>query len=159
MLESLTTPKRLNNMGWRQNRYNKKSAKQMGWHPSWFAPHLLECNDELTIYVKAFQTKHELTPDGLVGPATFRRILAQRELDQEKPQNHILVNGELRSIDWDVKIDLIKPGAFKKISSNREPSMLVTHWDVCTSAEKCKRVLEAKNISTHLDGLKKKTYK
>ena len=149
MLESLTTPKRLNNMGWRQNRYNKRSAKQMGWHPSWFAPHLLECNDELTIYVKAFQTKHELTPDGLVGPTTFRRILAQRELDQEKPQNHILVNGELRSIDWDVKIDLIKPGAFKKISSNREPSMLVTHWDVCTSAEKCKRVLEAKNISTH----------
>jgi hypothetical protein len=25
----------------------------------------------------------------------------------------------------------------------------VTHWDVCTSAESCKRVLEKKNISTH----------
>ena len=27
--------------------------------------------------------------------------------------------------------------------------MIVTHWDVCTSAEKCKRVLEARGISTH----------
>jgi N-acetyl-anhydromuramyl-L-alanine amidase AmpD len=27
--------------------------------------------------------------------------------------------------------------------------MIVTHWDATTSAEKCKRVLQARNISTH----------
>ena len=27
--------------------------------------------------------------------------------------------------------------------------MIVTHWDACTSAAKCKRVLQARSISTH----------
>jgi N-acetyl-anhydromuramyl-L-alanine amidase AmpD len=46
-------------------------------------------------------------------------------------------------------MDFIKPGAFKKYRGIRNPNMIVTHWDVCTSAEKCKRVLEARGISTH----------
>ena len=47
---------------------------------------------------------------------TFRRILSDREyqLEFEKSKNHILVNGKKVPIDWDVKLDLIKPGAFKK---------------------------------------------
>ena len=49
-----------------------------------------------------------------------------------------------------MKIDLIKPGAYKKCKLNsRAPTMIVTHWDATTSASKCKRVLEARNISTH----------
>lgn len=138
-------------MNWFKIHYNKKSAKKHGWHPNWFAPYLTDFNNELIDEVVSFQTDHDLKPDGLVGPMTFRRIVADREyhLEFEKSKNHILVNGEKLPIDWDVKLDLIKPGAFRKYRGSRKPNMIVTHWDVCTSAEKCKRVLEARNISTH----------
>ena len=115
-------------MGWRVNRYNKKSSKKLGWHPNWFADHLEEFNDELTLYVKAFQAKHDLEVDGYVGPMTFRRVSTERELREEKLENYILVNGQKHAVDWDVKIDLIKPGAFKKVRNERKPSMIVTHW-------------------------------
>ena len=42
-------------MGWKRNRYNKKSSAKFGWHPSWFAQHLKEFNDELATYVQGFQ--------------------------------------------------------------------------------------------------------
>ena len=136
-------------MGWRHNVYNKKTAKKLGWHPSWFASHLNEFNDELTLYVKAFQSKHDLKVDGFVGTMTFRRLLSSRELEEDQFDNYILVNDEKHVMDWDVKIDRIKAGAFKKVRKERSPSMIVTHWDVCTSAQKCKSVLQARNISTH----------
>ena len=136
-------------MNWRTKRYNKKSAAKNGWHPSWFAAHLTEFDDRLLKEIKIFQTEHDLDVDGFVGPATFRRLLTSRELHEEPSENNLLINGEYVPIDWDVKIDLIKPGAFKKVNSKRKPTMIVTHWDVCTSAAKCKRVLEARNISTH----------
>lgn len=136
-------------MGWKRNRYNKKSSSKFGWHPSWFAQHLKEFNDELAVYVQGFQFRHNLKTDGYVGPATFRRMTLSKELQEEKTDNYILMNGKRHPIDWDVKIDFIKPGAFKKMRTTREPTMVVTHWDVCTSAEKCKRVLEARDISTH----------
>ena len=138
-------------MSWFKKHYNKKSAKKHGWHPNWFAPYLTDFNNELIDEIINFQTEHDLKPDGLVGPMTFRRILSDREyqLEFEKSKNHILVNGKKVPIDWDVKLDLIKPGAFKKYRGSRKPNMVVTHWDVCTSAEKCKRVLEARDISTH----------
>jgi hypothetical protein len=138
-------------MNWFKIHYNKKSAKKHGWHPNWFAPYLTDFNNELIDEIVNFQTEHDLKPDGLVGPMTFRRILSNREyqLEFEKSKNHILANGEKVPIDWDVKLDLIKPGAFRKYRGARKPNMIVTHWDVCTSAEKCKRVLEARNISTH----------
>jgi hypothetical protein len=136
-------------MGWKRNRYNKKSSSKFGWHPAWFAPHLDDFNDELAIYVQGFQFRHNLETDGYVGPMTFRRLDLSREMQEEKTNNYILINGARHPIDWDVKLDLIKPGAFKKMRSIRNPSMVVTHWDVCTSAKKCKRVLEARDISTH----------
>ena len=137
-------------MNWRTKRYNKKSAAKNGWHPSWFAAYLTEFDDRLLRAIKLFQTEHDLDVDGFVGPATFRRLLTSRELkDDNMTEAGLLINGEYVPINWDVKIDLIKPGAFKKVRSKRKPTLVVTHWDVCTSASKCKRVLEAKNISTH----------
>lgn len=137
-------------MNWWARRYNKRSATKNGWHPSWFVPNLVEFDEHLSREIKKFQTEHDLDADGLVGPATFRRLLASRELENDGPnENSLLINGQYLPVDWDVKIDLIKPGAFKKVRNKRKPSMIVTHWDVCTSASKCKRVLEAKNISTH----------
>lgn len=137
-------------MSWFKNRYNKKSAKKHGWHPSWFAPFLSDFNEELIDEVIKFQVQYDLKPDGLVGPVTFRRLLASRELNEQiTEENYIIINGDHVPIEWDVTIDLIKPGAFRKNRHKRKPNMIVTHWDACTSAKKCKYVLEARNISTH----------
>ena len=34
-------------MSWFKKRYNKRSAKKYGWHPSWFAAYLTDFNQEL----------------------------------------------------------------------------------------------------------------
>ena len=78
-------------MNWRTKRYNKKSAAKNGWHPSWFAAHLTEFDDRLLKEIKIFQTEHDLDVDGLVGPATFRRLLTSRELHEEPSENNIFV--------------------------------------------------------------------
>jgi hypothetical protein len=137
-------------LGWYKNRYNKRSANKHGWHPSWFAAYLTDFDDELLDEVVKFQVEHDLKPDGMVGPVTFRRLLADRELQESAlEEKYIIINGTYVPIDWDVTIDLIKPGAFRKNRHTRKPNMIVTHWDACTSAKKCKYVLEARNISTH----------
>jgi len=134
-------------MNWRINRYNKKSAKKYGWHPSWFDRHLTDFDTELIECIKWFQLIHDLEVDGMVGPMTFRRALSTRDLETSK--NYILVDGQHIDIDWDVKIDLMPKNCFKTWRKEREPNMIVTHWDATTSAEKCKRVLQARGISTH----------
>ncbi len=138
-------------MSWRKNRYNKRSAKKFGWHPSWFGDNLIEFDNNLISCIVAFQHEHDLKPDGLVGPVTFRRLLSERDLqDLEDSKNYILINGAKKEINWDVKINLIKPGCYrKKNPGQRDVNMIVTHWDATTSADRCKRVLEARNISTH----------
>lgn len=137
-------------MNWFKRRYNSISAKKHGWHPSWFASYLLHFDNELIDEIVKFQVAHDLKPDGLVGPMTFRRLVTSQESKQEeKSESFILISGKHVPINWDVKIDLIKPGAYKKQRGERKPNMIVTHWDACTSASSCKRVLEARNISTH----------
>ena len=138
-------------MTWFKRYYNRVSAKKHGWHPSWFAPYLSEFDNELQDAIVKFQVEHDLKPDGLVGPVTFRRLVTNRELQLEnkKPESYILIDGQPVSIAWDVEIDLIKPGAYKKYNGTRKPRMIVTHWDACTSAASCKKVLEKRNISTH----------
>ena len=134
-------------MSWRINRYNKKSSIKHGWHPSWFDKNLNDFNSELIDCVKMFQAFHDLKTDGMVGPVTFRRILSARDL--EEPENYILINDKRVEIDWDVKIDLMPSNCYKTYRKDRKPNMIVTHWDATTSAEKCKRVLQARKISTH----------
>tara|TARA_R100000008_G_scaffold85824_1_gene76792 strand:+ start:127 stop:975 length:849 start_codon:yes stop_codon:yes gene_type:complete len=134
-------------MSWRINRYNKKSSRKYGWHPSWFDDHLTKFNLELIESIKWFQIEHDLKADGMVGPITFRRLLSDRDL--KKTKNHILVNDRYIEIDWDVKIDLMPNNCYRTWKGLRKPNMIVTHWDATTSAEKCKRVLQARKISTH----------
>jgi len=140
-------------MGWRINWYNKRSAKKYGWHPFWFGA--TEFDQVLEIRVRDFQRRHGLDDDGMVGPKTYRRVLTQvnRFNEQEKTEKNtkgILCNGVIKKIDWeDTKIDLIKPGCYKKYKSERKPTMIVTHWDATLSAAMCKKILEKKEISTH----------
>tara|TARA_R110000751_G_scaffold275260_1_gene376097 strand:+ start:856 stop:1704 length:849 start_codon:yes stop_codon:yes gene_type:complete len=134
-------------MSWLVNNYNKKSSKRYGWHPSWFGDHLNSFDKDLIGAIKWFQVQNELAVDGKVGPSTFRRVLASRDL--KKTENYIVVNDCCIAIDWDVKIDLMPPNCYKQSRKERTPNMIVTHWDATTSADKCKRVLQARNISTH----------
>ena len=140
-------------MSWWKIRYNKKSAKKYDWAPFWFGAtqfdqYLVEC-------IKGFQRDHGLTADGLCGPETYRRAytyLEARVKPEEESDNSsfILCDGEKVKIDWDkVKIDPIKSGCYKNISSHRTPTMVVTHWDATLSAKSCKNILEKKGISTH----------
>ena len=64
-------------MSWFKNRYNKKSAKKLGWEPSWFGAS--EFDGKLVDGIKEFQSEHDLKADGMCGPMTFHRIVATRE--------------------------------------------------------------------------------
>ena len=134
-------------MNWLLTNYNKRSAKKYGWHPSWFDDHLTEFDSELLDCIIWFQLDHDLKADGMVGPITFRRLLSERDL--KKSKNYILVNNHHIEIDWDVKVDLMPNNCYRTSRRGRKPKMIVTHWDATTSAEKCKRVLQARKISTH----------
>ncbi len=134
-------------MSWLINRYNKRSAKKYGWHPSWFGGALNDFDQNLSEAVKRFQHDHDLSVDGKVGPNTFRRLLAERDLQES--DNFILCDGEQIDIDWDVKIDLLPKNCYRTNRNRRKPNMIVTHWDATTSAERCKRVLQARDISSH----------
>ena len=137
-------------MGWLTNRYNKKTSKKYGWLPSWFDDGVSGFGLDLEKAIKQFQGDHDLSPDGRVGPMTYRRILSAREIaDEEKTTSYILVGGRKIHIDWDVKINLMSNKCYKRWGRQRKPNMIVTHWDVTTSADRCRRVLENRNISTH----------
>ena len=80
-------------MNWFKRHYNRISAKKHGWHPSWFAPYLSEFDNELQDSIIKFQVEHDLKPDGLVGPITYRRLLANRELRLENKKSEQLRGG------------------------------------------------------------------
>lgn len=127
--------------------YNRRSAKKYNWNPSWFGAE--DFNEILINNIIEFQKSHDLKPDGLVGPKTYRRAFTNME-NVPKTKGRILCNGKLVPFDWPkVKIDLLKDSCFKKSKKERIPTMVVTHWDVCLSADSCKKVLEKRNISTH----------
>jgi len=135
--------------------YNKRSSKKLGWLPSWFD--VSTFGEPLQLAIKAFQKGYaDLKADGLCGPSTFRRVKLEREATDAKPAfgDQILIGGKLLHIPWD---NVIVPGedgslaltkGFRK-KKERYINMVITHWDVCTSAAKCHRILAAKGISTH----------
>ena len=61
-------------MSWRKNFYNKRSAKKLGWQPSWFGT--TGFNTELIAKIMAFQEDHDLEADGMCGDMTYRRKIA-----------------------------------------------------------------------------------
>jgi len=135
---------------WRKIRYNKKSSKELGWFPSWLGEDGFDSN--LIDSIIQFQINHDLKPDGLIGTNTYRRLQLKFEMQQDSLEgpNDIVINGKLKPIAWHkVKRDLLPSKCYRTSRKCRKPRVIVTHWDVCTSAESCKRVLEKRNISTH----------
>ncbi len=135
--------------------YNRRSSKKLGWTPQWFG--VEDFGEDLQAAIKDFQSEYEdIKDDGLCGPVTYRRVKLDREATgaRNSPPNTILIGGEFLPIEWD---RVIVPGEEDSLSlskgfrrkKDRYINMVITHWDVCTSAEKCFRVLAGKNISTH----------
>lgn len=143
--------------------YNEASAAKLGWDPSWFGA--ADFEDDLIKKIRTFQRKHGLTPDGLCGPGTFRRIYTERQSNtalikpkvQSKSGNYIVCNGSKIPIEWD-KVVLwdhdggleCKKGTYSSYAGKkRGVTMFVNHWDVCLSAESCAKVIDKRGISVH----------
>ena len=148
-----------------KNFYNEASAKKLGWEPSWFGERYFD--DKLVRAIKKWQRSRGISPDGLCGPMTFRRLWTERQsrIDDYKPpnpsySNYVLYNGEFFPIEWD-KFVLwseqdgleTQPGKYYDYSGRpkRKIRYFVNHWDVCLSSEACARVLNRRGVSIHFN--------
>ena len=134
--------------------YNKKSSKKLGWRPTWFNAQAFD--EDLIEKIKKFQLSHDLKDDGLCGPTTYRRILAQYEANISPLKPHIIIEGNPVQIPWTKTVSLYNNGNmalpksnFKHSRTRKDPTQIVTHFDVCLSAASCKRVLEKRGLSSH----------
>lgn len=144
--------------------YNEASAKKLGWEPSWFGA--VDFEDDLVKKIRKFQRTLGLTPDGLCGPTTFRRIFTEREQNiskiapkvESKSGNYIICNSKKIPINWDKVVLwdepgglICKEGTYSSYAGKpeRKVQMFVNHWDVCLSAESCARVIDKRGISVH----------
>ena len=142
--------------------YNESSAQSLGWDPSWFGARGFD--NALIRKVRVFQRENGLKADGLVGPSTYRRLVAHREA-QEEYDNHveiqegekaILYKGKKFPIKWDKVVLPSDPGGmehdngYKHMKRKRQVSMFVAHWDVCLNSKSCFRVLNKTSRSASI---------
>ena len=146
-----------------KNFYNESSAKNLGWDPTWFGEKYYD--DQLTRAIKKWQRARALTADGLCGPATFRRIWTERQvnIDTYKPKdvkysNYIVYNGEFHKIEWPKVVLWSEKGGLKADKgtyydytgrAKRSARLFVNHWDVCLNSESCLSILNKRGISVH----------
>jgi hypothetical protein len=116
-----------------------------------------EFGEELQNAIREFQGNYQdLKVDGMCGTVTFRRINLERDSQDEGPVcgDNILIGGKLLPIPWDKVVVPGENGSLEltkgfRRKKDRYINMVITHWDVCTSAKKCRYILAAKGISTH----------
>jgi hypothetical protein len=143
--------------------YNEASASKLGWDASWFIPNHFEYDSKLTRAIKEFQREHDLKPDGMCGPNTYRRLLAHiEETKQHNPTSipagseFLYYRGKPIPIKWD-KVSTFKDSGSLKLTGRkrsygtrkRNIKYFVNHWDVCLSSESCVKVLNRRNLSVH----------
>jgi hypothetical protein len=143
--------------------YNKSSATQLGWRPSWFGEKYFD--DKLVRAIKKWQKSNGLAADGLCGPSTFRRVWTERqaEIDEHKPDNvrysnYLVYNGNFIPVEWD-KVVLwsedsgleAKAGNYYDYSgrADRNIRLFVNHWDVCLNSRSCDDILDRRGVSVH----------
>jgi hypothetical protein len=148
-----------------KNFYNAASATKLGWDPSWFGCSYYD--EGLVKAITKWQRKNGLTADGMLGPVSFRRIVAERNSTQTFPPSppspakapsmgRIVHNGREIPIEWGRTILWTDDNGMKVSSYNtvpraneRKPTMFVNHWDACLNSKDCVSVLEKRGISVH----------
>jgi len=142
--------------------YNESSAKSLGWEPSWLGAKAFD--DSLIRKIRAFQRDNGLKPDGLLGPGTFRRLVAHREAQEDydnqveiQPgEKAILYKGKKFPIKWDKVVLPTDDGGmqhdngYQHMKRKRQVSMFVAHWDVCLNSKSCFRVLNKTSRSASI---------
>ena len=142
--------------------YNESSAKSLGWEPSWLGAKAFD--DSLIRKIRAFQRDNGLKPDGLLGPGTFRRLVAHREAQEDydnqveiQPgEKAILYKGKKFPIKWDKVVLPTDDGGmqhdngYQHMKRKRKVSMFVAHWDVCLNSKSCFRVLNKTSRSASI---------
>ena len=144
-----------------KNFYNESSAAKLGWDASWFIPGHKEYDAKLLKAIRAFQRAHGLSADGMCGPSTYRRLVADRDqhkdyvkFENSKYSDCIYYAGQPIPIKWDKVITHLDDNALKMtgakktiVGKKRKVKYFVTHWDVCLNSEACVRVLNKRNLS------------
>ena len=145
-------------------KYNQESSEKNGWDPSWFGVDAFD--HELIRQVKIFQNQHKLAVDGLVGPTTYRRVMTKRESEDvdavEAPApppvavDYIVCGAAQVPINWPVVTMneegglALPPSSYQRsLNFERQPTMIVTHWDAALSAQSCFKILKKRDISSH----------
>ena len=145
--------------------FNLESSKKHGWTPEWFGA---DAFDEVLIQlIKTFQKNFDLKDDGLVGPATYRRLVTemhynekykQKKRNKRKGERSIVYKGERYPIAWDRVILWTDHGGLKAEEgcyndwSNkplRRPIQFVNHWDATLSSELCAKIINKRGLSMH----------
>ena len=144
--------------------YNKAQSKKYEWDASWFGADGF--NGDLLTKIKEFQKENGLAPDGLCGPSTYRRIWTKRQalLDTNyinsfnNQKKYIIHNSDPVEIKWDKVLLWNDEGGLssgqrtysdRSGKIDRNPSLFVTHWDVCLSSKSCAKVLNKRGLSVH----------
>jgi hypothetical protein len=136
----------------KQVNYNMKSADRFKWDNT----PLVRDPAGFIAGVIAFQTREGLTPDGLVGPKTYRAMMAEKELIDEPARtgSGFVVNGRGLMVPFryvglgeDGNLSLVAEDDFRKRET--PPTSVVWHWDVTLSAAACRRVLANRDYSSH----------
>ena len=145
-----------------KNFYNEASANTLGWEASWFG--LKEYDSRLVKKIREFQREMGLKADGMLGPVTFRRLVAHREAEEEYENNvtiepgekAILYKGKKFPIKWDKVILPSDPGGMEHDNGyghqtrKRKITQFIAHWDVCLNAKTCFKVLNRNGRSASI---------
>ena len=140
--------------------FNKQSALNNGWDPSWFKLSSNDYSRDLIEKIVDFQNEYDLEPDGLVGDMTFRRIYTHVSLAQmEEPKtvsptenNTIVYAGIEYPILWSKVKKWNEEGGLTckgRKTSGRNIRYFVNHWDVCLSSKSCASVLNKRGLGVH----------
>ena len=91
----------------------------------------------------------------------FRHTETEKEAEKilsklEEEKNFILCNNEQVPISWDNIILFndteglsLPESCYRKAKNGRNPTMFVTHWDVCLSSKSCFNILKKRKLSVH----------
>ena len=140
--------------------YNLAESRRNGWNASILGEDKID--EHFCEVVKQFQTKHGLTADGMLGPTTFRRIVAEKEANFSAPHSpsesgvdHIIcggkkvtIKGKVKVLTWQESSGLTIRGGYSTASS-RNIKHFITHWDATLSAKSCRDILQQRGLAVH----------